>query len=168
MTTMKHEPTTRVSDRLHRTVAVILLSWLVIALPAGAQDQSAVASRSQLEKNKELVIDFYKALFDDRKVADAFKKYAAPNYVQHSPLATDVPSTIEFLQNMLNGLPEHDWELKRVIAEGDLVVLHVHSWSVADDPGRAIVEIFRVENDRVAEHWEVIQTVVKIEGQSMF
>ena len=167
MTTANFEPKKQISRRLCNLAAVILLSSLTAALPAGAQDRSE-APQTQLEKNKELVIDFYKAIFDDRKVAEAFKKYATPGYIQHSPLATDVPSTIEFLQNMLNGMPEHDWELKRAIAEGDLVVLHVHSWSVPADPGRAIVEIFRVENGRVAEHWEVIQTVVKMEGRSMF
>lgn len=163
-----YEPITLVSRRLRKMAAVILMSALAAALPAGAQDQNAAASGSRLEKNKELVINFYKAIFDDRDVAEAFRKYAAPDYIQHSPLAVDVPSTIDFLQKMLDGIPEHDWKLTRVIAEGDLVVLHVHSWSVPEDPGRAIVEIFRVADGRVAEHWEVIQTVVKMEGRSMF
>jgi predicted SnoaL-like aldol condensation-catalyzing enzyme len=149
----------KIMYRVQTAVLASLLSFLVIAVPAAADSE---------QENKEIVIDFYKAIFDDRKVAEAFRKYAAPGYVQHSPLAQDVPSTILFLQAMLDGSPEHDWELKRVVADGDLVVLHVHSWSVPEDPGRAIVEIFRVENGLVAEHWEVIQTVVKMEGRSMF
>jgi predicted SnoaL-like aldol condensation-catalyzing enzyme len=157
----------RFEGPLRNLAAAILLSALASILPVQAQTQNA-ADAARLEANKKVVIDFYKALFDDRKVAEAFAKYAAPDYIQHSPLAADVPSTIDFLQKMLDGMPKHDWELVRVIAEGDLVVLHVHSWSVAEDPGRAIVEIFRVADGRVAEHWEVIQTVVKMEGRSMF
>lgn len=155
--------------QLPAALVVVALTICTFSPLAGAQTkQTAAASEAQEEKNKELVINFYKAIFDDRKVADAFKKYAAPNYVQHSPLATDVPSTITFLQGYLDGTPEHDWELKRALADGDLVALHVHSWSGADDPGRAIVDIFRVEGDRVVEHWEVIQGVAQMEGRSMF
>jgi len=113
-------------------------------------------------------VTFYRAIFDDRKVAEAFGKYASPDYIQHSPLAADLQSTINFLQAYLDSTPEHDWELKRVLADGDLVALHVHSWSVPEDPGRAIVDIFRVENGLVVEHWEVIQPVVRMEGRSMF
>lgn len=155
-------------------LVAMLVSFAAVACSAGAPQQGPTATQSQveknaqLEKNKELVIGFYKALFDERNVAEAFRKYATPNYIQHSPLADDVPTTITFLQNMLDNLPQHGWELKRVIAEGDLVFLFVHSWNTPGDPGRAIGEIFRVENGRVAEHWEVMQTVVKMEGRSMF
>ncbi len=164
----------RITNGVRGAFLVMLVSFAAIACSAEAPKQgptvtqSPVEKNSQLEKNKELVIGFYKALFDERKVAEAFRKYATPNYIQHSPLADDVPNTITFLQNMLDNLPEHGWELKRVIAEGDLVVLFVHSWNTPADPGRAIAEIFRVENGRVAEHWEVMQTVVKMEGRSMF
>ncbi len=50
-------------------------------------------------------------------------------------------------------------EIKRVIAEGDLVVLHVHSVVIPNSPGRMIVDIFRVEDGKVVEHWDVIQPV---------
>lgn len=150
------------------TVLALLFSVSAF-VPAHAEShQDAGVSQAQEAKNQELVINFYKAIFDDRKVAEAFEKYAAPDYVQHSPMAQDVPSTIEFLQAYLDNTPEHDWELKRVLTDGNLVMLHVHSWSGAEDPGRAIVDIFRVEDGRVVEHWEVIQPVVEMDGRSMF
>lgn len=46
-----------------------------------------------------------------------------------------------------------------MIAEGDLVVLHVHSVVIPNSPGRMIVDIFRVEDGKVAEHWDVIQEI---------
>jgi predicted SnoaL-like aldol condensation-catalyzing enzyme len=147
----------------------MMISLMIFAIPAGAAAQQEPAmSESGEAANRELVVKFYRAIFDDRKVAEAFEKYAAPDYIQHSPLAQDVPSTIAFLQSYLDGTPGHTWELQRVLADGDLVALHIHSQSAPDDPGRAIVDIFRVENGRVAEHWEVIQPVVIMEGRSMF
>ena len=50
-------------------------------------------------------------------------------------------------------------EVKRAIAEGDLVVLHVHSVVIPGTPGRQIVDIFRVEDGKVVEHWDVIQEI---------
>ena len=169
MTTANPRRQVHIYVRARAAVLVAAVSLLAVVAPASAlAQQNAAAAEAREEKNKELVVNFYKALFDDRKVAAAFEKYAAPNYAQHSPMATDVPSTILFLQGYLDGTPEHRWELKRVLADGDLVALHVHSWSGPDDAGRAIVDIFRVEGDRVAEHWEVIQGVVQMEGRSMF
>ena len=162
MTTITSARLTQSTDFMKIAVLTVILSTMMIALPARAETQA------EEEKNKQLVIDFYTAVFTDKKVAAAFKKYATPDYIQHSPLATDVPNTIQFLQAYMDGTPGHGWELKRALADGDLVALHVFSWSSPEDPGRAIVDIFRVENGMVAEHWEVIQPVVEMEGRSMF
>jgi predicted SnoaL-like aldol condensation-catalyzing enzyme len=151
------------------TALAVVLSLSAAAAPASAQSyQVPSSSDAQEAKNAELVLKFYRTIFDDRKVAEAFEKYATPDYAQHSPLATDVPSTIQFLQTYLDATPDHWWEVKRVLADGDLVALHVHSRVGEGDPGRAIVDIFRVANDRVVEHWEVIQPVVEMENRSMF
>jgi len=169
MKTFNLERQTQVVVCVQITVLTILLSILMISLPVrGESNQDPLVSASQEERNKEIVINFYRAVFDDHKVAEAFRKFAAPDYIQHSPLATDVQSTIDFLQSYLDNTPGHGWELKRALAEGNLVALHIHSWSSPEDPGRAIVDIFRVEDGLVVEHWEVIQPVIKMEDRSMF
>ena len=55
--------------------------------------------------------------------------------------------------------PNSRSEIKRVIAEGDLVVLHVHSVREPGQRGRAIVDMFRLENGKIVEHWDVIQDI---------
>jgi predicted SnoaL-like aldol condensation-catalyzing enzyme len=55
--------------------------------------------------------------------------------------------------------PDAHNEVKRVITEGDLVALHVHSVLVPGTPGRMIVDIFRVDGGKVVEHWDVIQRI---------
>lgn len=169
MKTLNPERQAQISNFTLIIMLTIPLSILINVLPVRAESsRDAVKTQFQEAKNKELVINFYNAVFTDKKVAEAFRKYATPGYIQHSPLATDVQATINFLQSYLDGTPGHGWELKRALADGNLVALHIHSWSGPDDPGRAIVDIFRVEDGRVAEHWEVIQPVVKMEGRSMF
>lgn len=46
-----------------------------------------------------------------------------------------------------------------MIAEGDPVMLHAHAVREPGRLGTAIVDIFRVENGKIVEHWDVIQAV---------
>jgi len=66
---------------------------------------------------------------------------------------------VAFLTRLRAENPELRYEIKRVIAEEDLVFLHIHSRRNAADRGLAIAEIFRVANGRIVEHWDVIQPV---------
>jgi len=131
----------------------------VLALPVLALAGPAAAD-AQLEANKKLVVDFYNMIFLQHKTAEAFKRYSIPAYKQHNPFAGDgAKPAIDFLGGRFKKFPEAKNVIKRVIAEGDLVVLHVHSTLNAKDRGRAIVDIFRVTDGKVVEHWDVIQKI---------
>ena len=123
---------------------------MAVAGPAFAAD---------LEANKKIVVDFYeKAL--NQKDFDAAAKYFGPRYTQHNPGAPDGPEGFKRLVTLLKEkFPNSHNEIKRVIAEGDLVVLHVHSKRSPEERGRAIVDIFKVENGKIVEHWDVVQDV---------
>lgn len=121
-----------------------------LALSAQAAEQSA----------KEMVTAFYKMIFYDHKVGEAFKTYVGASYKQHNPLVPDgIEPSVAFLSKRFETNPQAINEIKRIIAEGDLVAVHVHSRLNDSDRGRAIVDIFRVENGKVVEHWDVIQPV---------
>ena len=131
-----------------RLVAAVLA--LAVAAPALAADP---------ETNKKIVIEFYdKAL--NQKDFEAASKYFGPRYVQHNP---NVPDGIESFKGLVTMLkekfPNSHSEIKRAVAEGDLVMLHVHSVREPGQRGRAIVDIFRLENGKIVEHWDVIQDV---------
>jgi predicted SnoaL-like aldol condensation-catalyzing enzyme len=130
--------------------ALLLAAIIGVATPAFAAD---------LEANKKVVVDFYeKAL--NQKDFDAAAKYFGPRYIQHNPTGLDGPQGLKNLVTFLKEkFPQSHNEIKRVIAEGDLVVLHVHSVREPGARGRAIVDIFRVENGKIVEHWDVIQDV---------
>ena len=55
--------------------------------------------------------------------------------------------------------PAYRTEVKRMVAEGDLVAVHHHVRPAPGDRGRAVVDIFRLEDGRIVEHWDVVQEV---------
>jgi predicted SnoaL-like aldol condensation-catalyzing enzyme len=66
---------------------------------------------------------------------------------------------IKFFEPYFANNPQARSEIKRVVADGDLVMLHVHAKANETDRGMAVVDIFRVENGKVVEHWDVVQPI---------
>ncbi len=111
------------------------------------------------EANKKVVLEFYDAALTKMDV-DAAVKFIGPKYIQHNPIAPDgIEGLKGFIKFLKEKYPNRKGEIKRVIADGDLVVLHVHSKSTPEDRGNAIMDIFRLENGKIVEHWDVIQPV---------
>ncbi|MBN8830401.1 MAG: nuclear transport factor 2 family protein [Sphingomonadales bacterium] len=83
-----------------------------------------------------------------------------PGYIQHNP---SIPTGAESLKAMLDRAkqkyPNAVHIVKRMLADGDLVCAHVHIIFEPGTPGVAAVDIFRIENGRIAEHWDVNQPV---------
>ncbi|MET0292318.1 MAG: nuclear transport factor 2 family protein [Steroidobacteraceae bacterium] len=128
----------------------------IVALAAASATQAAEPASTS--RNKEIVTSFYDAAIN-RKDYDAAVKFLGPEYKQHNPTAADGKEGLKgFIDFLKSRFPTQRGEIKRVIAEGDLVVLHVHS-TRGDGPGRAIVDIFRVRDGKVVEHWDVIQDI---------
>ena len=112
----------------------------------------------QLEMNKKIVQGWHELAL--RKPEEAVANYIGPNYRQHNPGATDgSESLIKTMKWFTQNFPELRMETKRIIAEGDYVVLHSHLILKPGDRGSAVVEIFRLENGKIVEHWDVMQPV---------
>ncbi|WP_370942098.1 nuclear transport factor 2 family protein [Amycolatopsis sp. cg5] len=106
--------------------------------------------------NKDLVLQAAGELFGD-KDPSAVDRWVAANYRQHSSLAGDGP---EALRGLVANLPEgFRYELARVIADGDLVALHGTYHGFGPEPLVAF-DLFRVENGKLAEHWDALTPVV--------
>jgi predicted SnoaL-like aldol condensation-catalyzing enzyme len=137
-----------------RVLAAIGLAVLLFGLLISANAQS------QTEKNKKIAVAFLTMIFNEHKVAEAFDLYSVPTYKQHNPLAkTGSKAAIDFLGPYLKGCAQCKTDIKRVIADGDLVAIHNNPTSGPNDRGRAVVDIFRIENGKVVEHWDVVQDV---------
>jgi len=94
--------------------------------------------------------------FDPSRVDD----FIAPDYRQHSPLAADGREALRtFLNWARETSPRAEHRVKRMFADGDHVIAHVHVVLEPGDLGFAVVDIFRIENGKLSEHWDVIQNV---------
>lgn len=146
-----------------------MLLALVVAstLTGAASDGSAKTSQRTMvseyklaQTNKALVTQAYQQLFGDHDLT-ALDRYWAENYIQHNPTMTDGRDSVkQMLEKMgIANWPKQTVDFKRVIAEGDLVMLQVVQPRMGNMPETVIVDIFRVENGKIAEHWDVIQAV---------
>jgi predicted SnoaL-like aldol condensation-catalyzing enzyme len=113
-----------------------------------------------LEANKRIVQDYTELAFGQRKPEEAVAKYQGPYYRQHNPGSPDGPEPfIRVVHWMAETYPSFRFELKRILADGDLVVTHGHLIREPGDRGMAVVDFFRLEDGRIVEHWDVVQEV---------
>jgi predicted SnoaL-like aldol condensation-catalyzing enzyme len=112
------------------------------------------------DQNKTLVRDFCDLAFNQHQPREAAKKYLGSHYLQHNPHAPDGAEAFSgHFEGFFTAHPTFRFDIKRMIAEGDLVVLHVHTKLDEHDRGKAVVDIFRVDHGKIVEHWDVIQDV---------
>jgi predicted SnoaL-like aldol condensation-catalyzing enzyme len=113
-----------------------------------------------LEKNKETVVAFFTRSYNDKQPEDAVAKYAGPQYIQHNPDTPDgTAAFVESTKKFIAQFPKVSVEIRRVIAEGDFVVTHDLVKLGPDDRGLAGIDIFRLENGKIVEHWDARQPV---------
>lgn len=120
------------------------------------------------EHNKALVLKAMTSLFQ-RHDATAVERLYAADYIQHNP---EIPQGRDALQALVAGMSQDVfYEPGLMVAEGDLVAIHgrIHGWS---DAPQVVVDIFRIEGGKLAEHWDVLQSEVPVTatagGISMF
>jgi predicted SnoaL-like aldol condensation-catalyzing enzyme len=136
-----------------RATAILLTATLISAGALAHADECRLTP-------KEVATRFITKLYLDKQAREAFETWVEPGYIQHNPLAkTGRDAAIAFLEPFFQSHPDASYSIKRIIADGNLVAVHSHAKFSADDRGLAIVDILRVDNCKIAEHWDVAQPV---------
>jgi len=137
----------------HMLTASFAAVALLLAHPVLAADAQ------QMEENKKTVRALYEAVLN-KKDFDEASKYLGSKYIQHNPNAADGPQGLKgFIGFLKEKFPNNRSEIKRIFADGDYVIVHVHAVREPGTRGNAIIDIFRLENGKVVEHWDVVQPI---------
>ncbi|WP_158102851.1 nuclear transport factor 2 family protein [Lentzea kentuckyensis] len=120
---------------------------------------------SKEQANKEIVVEAYQRTFGDLDL-DAIDKFFSKDFKQHNPTIADGPEGVKALVRMLSsqGVAKQQIEFKHIVAEGDVVILHSR-YEMAGAEWR-FIDIYRVENGQLAEHWDAMMQMPEVRANT--
>lgn len=120
-----------------------------------AGDKEAVVTDPSM---KAVALEFLRCLRTGDGTAAA--RLVTPGARHHNPyFAAGMPALVEAAAAAARSHPERQFDVQRVVADRDHVVVHSHVRHTPGDAGAAVVHIFRFEGDRIAELWDLGQPV---------
>ena len=154
---------------IRAALGAAMLAMAGLAAPAVAQPQATPAARCDLSA-VEIVTRFSQLFFIEKKWREAFLTYVAEDYTQHNPMAEDGrAAALAHLGPVFDANPQLKIDIKRIFGDETHVAVHYHSVMKPGDLGAAAVDMFRVEDCKIVEHWDVIQPIpaFSVSGRSM-
>lgn len=145
-------------DSMIRSALTFVIFTAFVLTAALAQAQLTDAQR--LERNKKNVVEFYNAVLNEKDFEKA-KTYVGATYIQHNSIGADGLDGIKgFINFLREKFPNNKSEIKRVFAEDNYVIVHVHAIREPGTRGNAIFDLFRLDdNGKVLEHWDAVQPI---------
>lgn len=142
---------------MYKTLTLVAAMTLVGAtVSANAQSPAAGLTKDPAGI---AAVEFLDLAINQNKVDEAAAKYLAPPYTQHNPQIPDGINGVRVgIPGFIKQFPGLHLDFKRVIVDGDLVAVH-SSLAGMGEHGSVVVDIFRVKDGKLVEHWDVIEAV---------
>jgi predicted SnoaL-like aldol condensation-catalyzing enzyme len=113
-----------------------------------------------VDDNRTIVTRFADLFYRQKKVEEAFLTYVTPNYIQHNPGIADGRDAAVAALVPLFGRADHSFAIERILVDGELAAIHVRVTSpTPPGHGAAVVDMYRLADGKIVEHWDVIQLV---------
>jgi predicted SnoaL-like aldol condensation-catalyzing enzyme len=139
--------------------AAILLGVTSFVCACGEGVAHGAKNSTLTETNREIVLKFVDLFYGQKQVREAFKTYVTEDYIQHNPgIADGREAAILALEPMFSK-PTFVADVKRVIVDGDIAVVHLYARSTPEERGGSVIDMFRLKNGKIVEHWDVLQAV---------
>lgn len=116
-------------------------------------------------KNAEVITDFVQHLMNNHDFDYILKKYGQNNYVQHNlSISEGIEGLVNYVKGFVKRFPDFMYDVKYILASGDMVVFHSHVTSKAKDRGNEnkgfiITDRWKVVDGEILEHWDAIQPI---------
>ena len=108
---------------------------------------------------KDMVTEFLR-LVAAGNVQEAYDKYIAPDFRHHNAyFKGDRESLKVAMEEAQQKNPNKVLDIKMALEDGDRVAVFSHVQQNPEDPGGAVVHIFRFDGNCIAEMWDLGQQV---------
>ena len=116
-------------------------------------------NKEMTERNRKIIEAFANVFYHQKDVEKAFKMYVAEDYIQHNPNILDGREAAIVALKPKFSSPDAIFDIKRIIVDGNMAMIHLHGRMNKTHPGGAVADIYRLENDKIVEHWDVLQPI---------
>ena len=116
-------------------------------------------------ENVKVVIDFFQHLMNEHNFEYTLEKYGGDSYLQHNrAIPNEIRGLVGYVKTMVKRFPEYSFNVKKIFADGDFVILHSHTTMKAkhrgnEEKGFIITDTFKLKNGKLSEHWDAIQPI---------
>ena len=116
-------------------------------------------------ENAKVVLDFVQHVMNDHDFDYVEKKFGQHPYVQHNRNMKDgIEGVVNYIKVFVRSFPEFNYEVKSIIADGDIVSLHSHATIKGKHRGNQkkglnIKDTWRVQDGKLVEHWDAVQPI---------